>query len=250
MSNKRKITSWELRGEELKGGHPYRRPVDAATLLIYEPAATGPLRLLLGRRHMSHKFMPGKYVFPGGRVDAGDSRITVERDYHPQVLAKLMTAMKGPKTAARARAFGVAAIRETYEEAGLLIGTRSSTPVRPRPGWEAFAERRLAPDLADIRVIARAITPPGRIRRFDSRFLALPASAITDRLPSGTGPSGELEQLKWMTVDEAFGLDLPTITKIVLVDLENRLKSTPQLDPGAPVSFFFVRNWKFKRETL
>ncbi|MEA3024010.1 MAG: hypothetical protein QOK01_2862, partial [Alphaproteobacteria bacterium] len=56
-------------------GHtfPPMRPRDAATMIIIDRATPAP-QVLLGRRHRGHKFMPGKFVFPGGRVEPIDRR--------------------------------------------------------------------------------------------------------------------------------------------------------------------------------
>ena len=98
------------------------RPRDAATLIIVD-SSSGEPRVLLGRRRLDMVFMPGRYVFPGGRVDPADKQIDVEEDLRPRDLEKLMVAMKGTPSQARARALALAAVRETFEEAGLLIGT-------------------------------------------------------------------------------------------------------------------------------
>lgn len=226
------------------------RPRDAATLLILDRGAGGQPRVLVGRRHHRHVFMPGMFVFPGGRVDPGDSRVAVTDDYEPAVAAKLMVDMRGPKTAARARAFGIAAVRETYEEAGLFVGARSAHSAPRGRGFEAFSERGLMPSLAPMRLVARAITPPGRPRRFDARFLAVWADAVVDRLPEGTGPSGELEELTWVGLDEALTLELPRITHVVLGELAARLVDDPELSPDWPAPFFSWRGQGFDRRVI
>ena len=228
--------------------HPNRRPKDAATLLVVDRSGA-EVRVLMGRRHDRHAFMPGMFVFPGGRVDAGDSRVPVAADYHPEVAAKLMRDMRGPKSAARARALGVAAIRETFEEAGVLLGKPHERMPRAAD-WAAFHERRIAPDLSTVRFIARAITPPRRPRRFDTRFLVMPAEAIADTLASGVGPSSELEEVRWVSVDEARALKLPTITLTVLDELVQRLADDPALPPSVPVPFYYWRRSGFVRELL
>ena len=56
--------------------HPYVRPKDAATLILVDRSGPAP-KVLLGKRHARHKFMPGRYVFPGGRVDPDDRLMPV-----------------------------------------------------------------------------------------------------------------------------------------------------------------------------
>ncbi|WP_029057502.1 NUDIX hydrolase [Stappia stellulata] len=229
---------------------PNLRPKDAATLLVLDRSQGGSPRVLMGRRHQRHRFMPGMFVFPGGRVDPQDSRIPVAGAYHPDVERKLMHAMKGPKTEARARAFTVAAARETYEEAGLLVGAKTDRPWTGTGDMAAFSDRGLVPDLTPVRLIARAITPPRRPRRFDTRFLAVFADAVADRLPEGTGPSGELEDVHWLTLTQAKDLELPTITLTIIEELENRLRDDPDLDPVTPLPFYYWRGNGFIREEV
>ena len=116
--------------------------------------------------------MPGRYVFPGGRVDPADKHIAVEDDLKPGDLKKLMVAMKGTPSEARARALALAAVRETFEEAGLLIGTPLGAAAAPKaPTWQDFFATGYRPALARLTFFARAITPPGRPRRFDIALL-------------------------------------------------------------------------------
>ena len=118
------------------------RPRDAATLILLDREG-GEIRVLMGRRHARHVFMPGKFVFPGGRTDPDDSRMPVAEDLHPDEEEKLGRIR--PRSApARARAIALSAIRETYEEAGLLIG-RTARSRRRRPSWQGFAEHGVAP---------------------------------------------------------------------------------------------------------
>lgn len=226
------------------------RPRDAATLLILDRASGGEPMVLMGRRHMRHKFMPGKFVFPGGRVDPLDSRVPVVGDYAETVRDKLMHAMKHRKGEARARAFAVAAIRETYEEAGVFIGRKDGSSWNANGDFTAFSERGISVDLAPMRFIARAITPPRRPRRFDTRFLAVWADAICDRLPEGTGPSGELEELCWLSLEEAKRLEMPTITLTIIEELQRRLAVDPELDPATPVPFYYWKRKGFVREEV
>lgn len=243
-----------LTESERATNHANIRPKDASTLLLLDRAAGGPWRVLMGRRHMRHKFFPGAYVFPGGRVDTGDSRIPVAEDYHPEVMAKLRLAMKGPKTDARARAFGVAAIRETYEEAGLFLGhADGSKAAAPKPlagDMAAFGERGMGLTLAPLVFVARAITPPRRPRRFDTRFFAAPASIIADKTAEGVGPSGELEDIAWLSFEEAKQQNLPSITLTILDELAERLASSDPWRPDLPAPFYQWRGKGFTRELI
>ncbi|MER2606486.1 MAG: NUDIX domain-containing protein [Siculibacillus sp.] len=237
---------------------PYYRPRDASTLLILDRDGSGAVRVLMGRRHMRHRFMPGAWVFPGGRVDPADSRVAAVDAYRDEVLAALMVEMKGPKTTARARALAIAAIRETYEEAGVFIGRAGAEGPRsdaeavdPHDAFAAFAARGLAPSLAGVAFVARAITPPGRPRRFDTRFFAVDASAIGGRLESGLGPSGELEDVAWVTFDEARARpELMPITRAMLDELEMRLAIDPGLDRPLPVPFYRWVGTRFVRSEI
>jgi 8-oxo-dGTP pyrophosphatase MutT (NUDIX family) len=191
--------------------------------------------------------MPGKFVFPGGRTDPADSRIPIATSLHPQEEAKL-TAGIGRTSLARARAIALSAIRETYEEAGLLIGQKGTFATRRRD-WHGFVEHGVQPSLAALRFIARAITPPNRVRRFDTRFFSAWRSDVAVELPDG-GPTTELEELAWLPLAKARQADIPDITRAILEELEMRLADDPFLRPGGSVPFYrLVRN-SFVREIL
>jgi 8-oxo-dGTP pyrophosphatase MutT (NUDIX family) len=240
--NRAEIDQAEMRDSALGSGP--LRPRDAATLILLD-RSDGEIQVLMGRRHARHAFMPGKFVFPGGRTDPADSRIAVAAGLHPAEETKLR-GNNGSK--ARARAIALSAIRETYEEAGLLIGARG-TFATTKPDWHGFAEHGVRPSLEMLRFVARAITPPGRIRRFDTRFVACWKSDIAVALPDG-GPTNELEEIVWLPITEAKQADIPAITKTILGELELRLRDDPELSPGGSVPFYrFLRN-RFTREIL
>jgi 8-oxo-dGTP pyrophosphatase MutT (NUDIX family) len=240
-----------LNDEERKLEAHNIRPKDAATLLILDRAAGGPTRVLMGRRHMRHRFFPGAYVFPGGRVDPGDGRVAVADGYRPDVGGQLALQLKGPKGPARVRAFGVAALRETWEEAGLLIGTAPARALPRLPeDFAAFGARGLLPALDPLRFVARAITPPRRPRRFDTRFLACFADAIAARSETGVGPSGELEDVAWLTFEEAKRTAIPSITMTVLDEVAYRLEADPRLERPGPVPFYAWRGNSFTRAVI
>lgn len=222
--------------------HEYRssgravKPKDAATLILVRQDADEP-RILLGKRHASHKFMPNKFVFPGGRVDVGDGRVAPHTDLKPQVLERLAQGCSETK----ARALAMAAIRETFEEAGLLLGQKSSAPPRTRsPHWRAFFDHGVVPTLDKLHFVARAITPPYRTRRFDTRFFLTDASHIQGDLHDTSKGSGELLELCWFTPREAQEIELPNITRMVLSEVERRLARP--LSYSEPGPFVYFRN--------
>ncbi len=225
------------------------RPRDAASLLIIDRSGKD-LRILMGRRHMRHVFMPGKFVFPGGRTERADGRIAVTSELTPSDEAKLLLGMGTRPSAQRCRALALSAIRETYEEAGLLLGKHVAAASIGHPDWAAFAERRILPDLSAIRYFARATTPPGRTRRFDTRFFMTFREAVADSLPEGTGPSQELEELCWLPFDEALKLDIPTITRAIIQEAQALLETNPALQPGHSVVQYAMKYGRFVREVF
>lgn len=222
------------------------KPRDAATLILIDREGPAP-KVLMGRRHMKHAFMPGKFVFPGGRTDPDDARLTGHVPLEAAVENKLLAATGSRTTAARARAIALSAVRETYEEAGLLIGEKA--PFAAAGPWAGFAVHGVRPSLAQLRLIARATTPPGRVRRFDTRFFAAFSESVAVALPDG-GPTHELEALVWLTFSEALSIDIPAITRTVLEELESRLSGDPDLDPAAPVPYYRMLHGRFRREML
>jgi 8-oxo-dGTP pyrophosphatase MutT (NUDIX family) len=220
------------------------RPRDAATLILIDRSA-GAHRVLMGRRHASHAFMPGKFVFPGGRTDPADGLVVAADELQALELHKLMTQSR--VTSRRARAIALSALRETYEEVGLLIG-RKGPFVAPAVDWNGFTEHGVEPSLAGLRFIARAITPPGAVRRFDTRFFAAWRDDVAVELASG--PTNELEEVVWLALGDAQRTDVPRITKVVLEVLEARLAVDPLLEPGASVPFFRMVGGSFRRDML
>src|SRR5438876_9282313 len=101
---------------------PYVRPKDAATLILVDRSGRVP-KVLLGKRHHGHKFMPGKFVFPGGRVESHDRMMPVASSLNPHAEKKLMRRVVRP-SAGKARGLALAAIRETFDETGPLLGAR------------------------------------------------------------------------------------------------------------------------------
>ncbi|HRE19958.1 MAG TPA: NUDIX hydrolase, partial [Rhabdaerophilum sp.] len=129
-------------------------------------------RVLMGKRHEGHKFMPGMFVFPGGRAERSDAAVPVASELLPVVQTSLMARCQRA-TAARARRLALAAIRETFEETGFVIGLPGLAAANGKGPWNEFLSTGHLPDLGSIRFLARAITPPGRTKRFDTRFFVV-----------------------------------------------------------------------------
>jgi 8-oxo-dGTP pyrophosphatase MutT (NUDIX family) len=203
---------------------------DAATLVMIDTEGAAP-RLLMGRRRDDLAFLAGKYVFPGGRVDPSDKAAPAASELPTRETERLCRNMRGRPTPLRARALAIAAVRELHEETGLVFGA----PGRPPLGHLTF--------------FARAITPPGRPRRYDTRFFMASARALTSTTLAG---DGELRDLAWLSVDEARGLDLPRITTMILDDIEARVTCGHAEWDGAaePIPFYRHRAGQFRRDLL
>ncbi len=212
--------------------HPYRRPRDAATLIIVRQGKRAP-EILLGCRDAAHAFMPNRYVFPGGRVDLADGHVPVGSGLRADVEDRLLRAA----TPSRARALAIAAIRETFEETGLIIGRKAKQSVAGPvdEAWRGFLDAGFAPALDALDYIARAITPPGRPRRFNARFFMADATSIA----GGTIKSnGELGDIRWVPLDEAQQLPVPTITSLVLGEVARLIKEPPRRSLSRRIPLF------------
>jgi 8-oxo-dGTP pyrophosphatase MutT (NUDIX family) len=226
---------------------PNMRPRDSATLILIDRSGVVP-KVLLGRRHDSHRFMPGKFVFPGGRVEPGDRSVPHAAPLHERDTERLMIAVKNPSPS-KAAGFALAAIRETYEETGLMLGVAASGPMPKLPEeWHAFAKAGIIPDLSVMHFIGRAVTPPKRPRRFDSRFFAADYAAVVRRDDGFIGPDSELVEIVWMPIADARKLDIPGITAIVLEELQDRIARGMTHEDPAP--FYRMVRKKFRREML
>ena len=223
-------------------------PRDAATLMLIDRTGPEPT-VLLGRRHANHKFMPGKFVFPGGRIEVGDATMGAASELAAAAAAKVALRPRDEQVPPP-RAFPLCAVRETFEETGLMLGVRgkSAADTPPNPDWEAFAAAGVLPDLANIHYIARAITPPRRPKRFDTRFFTADAQMVAHKVDGVVGPDSELVELVWIPIKDAKTLDLPTITATILEELEARVKAGMGHD--LPVPFYFMDNQQFFRDLL
>jgi 8-oxo-dGTP pyrophosphatase MutT (NUDIX family) len=192
------------------------KPVDAAGLVLIRAGARGEPEILLGRRHRKAGFLPDIYVVPGGRVDAAD--------HAPSGFAEMLNpavaaALQSGGSRRPALAFARAALRETHEETGLLVGDSGQPVDSPgEPVWQAYGSAGLAPDFGTLDFICRAITPVTSHRRYNTRFfLADGARAV-----GSVNGSGELEDLAWRPVPALAGLNIVDVTEYVLKEALRR----------------------------
>jgi 8-oxo-dGTP pyrophosphatase MutT (NUDIX family) len=184
------------------------RPVDAAGLVLIREDRTG-LSVLMGRRHRRSAFMPDVYVFPGGRIERADARCS-GFDEPLQTIAE-----SAPIGASRRRLWPAvrAAVRETHEETGLLFGRPAAAPPgrAARSVWRAFAGAGLAPGFADMRFIARAITPTTMPQRYHTRFFLGDGELAHGHIAG----DGELVDLGWKTEGALADLPIADVTAFV-----------------------------------
>lgn len=200
---------------------------DAATILLVRDAGGAPA-VLMGQRGKSAAFMPDKFVFPGGAVDKTDGLVPLAAPLPEPCHSR------AGATGSGATALAAAAIRELWEETGLILGTRAPWEDAPRD-WRDFAATGHRPDASGLRFVFRAITPPGRPRRFDARFFLGDAARIAGDPDDFSRASDELRHLQWVPLAEARRFDLPFITEVVLAEIAARL---PDLEPPGSVPFF------------
>jgi 8-oxo-dGTP pyrophosphatase MutT (NUDIX family) len=181
--------------------------VRPAATVILTRRADGTPQVLMGQRGAGAVFMPSKFVFPGGGVDAED--LAQPATGHLSAPCARRLALLVPPGAPPPEALAAAGLRELTEETGLT----------------------LAPGTA-LRFVFRAITPPGRTRRFDARFLMADAADLTGDPDDLSAASGELQHLRWLSLDKARALDLPFITEVVLAEVASLAGGQDQ--PGVP----------------
>lgn len=192
--------------------------------------------------------MPGKFVFPGGRVDAADRDMPVAKALPAGIAGKLLVGTRF-QTKEDVVALALAAIRETFEETGLVIGASPTVAgVVPSGPWTAFVQTGFYPDLSCMQFVARAITPPGFPQRFDARFFCADAATIVHRLDNVVNADAELVELTWLPIAAAKNLNLPIITGLVLQELQSRLFAG--FTPDLPAAFYCTRDGEFTRDLI
>lgn len=209
---------------------------DAASVIVLRRDADDAPRVLMGQRGAGAAFMPSKYVFPGGALDADDWQVPLAAPLPQPDAARL----EEDAPHGIAAALAAAALRELWEETGLILGQRAGWPGSVPTDWQGFANLGFAPSAADLRFVFRAITPPGRPRRFDARFFLIDAGAIHGDLDDFSRACDELSHLHWVPLPEARALNLPFITEVVLAEIAALI--TTRHARGAPHSVPFFDN--------
>lgn len=176
----------------------------AATLILWRRGQDGT-EVLMGQRSAQAVFMPSQLVFPGGAVDPGDGW------EGPALLSDTCLARLAWGTDVQTGAVLGAALRELHEETGLTLRLEDP-PV--------------------FRFVLRAITPAGRSRRYDARFLMADAARLEGDTTGFTAASGELSNLGWVRLDRLDDMPLPFVTTIALAEVSALLAGEPQ--PGVP----------------
>jgi 8-oxo-dGTP pyrophosphatase MutT (NUDIX family) len=202
----------------------------ASTLIILRNLASEP-QVLMGQRGSKAAFMPNKFVFPGGAVDTADSTIVLVQPLTNKCHARLQQDSTGPKP----ETLAIAAIRELWEETGLILGVREPWNDAPKD-WRGFADAGFRPTAKNMYFFFRAITPPGPPRRFDARFFLVNADQLSGDLDDFSNASDELSHLQWVSLAEARSLNLPFITSVVLGELSGLNEI------NAPISVPFFKN--------
>ncbi len=211
---------------------------DAATIILSRAGNDGP-EVLMGQRGKGAAFMPGKFVFPGGALDPGDLDVPMARPLATDCARRLIV-----PGAPDPVALAAAAIRELWEETGLALAEPGPWPAAPAPDWAALAGLGLLPSAAPLRYVFRAITPPGRPRRFDARFFLADAGAVAGNPEDFSRAQDELSHLQWVPLLRARSFDLPFITEVVLAEIAPLIgragppESVPFFDNSGPVPTF------------
>ncbi len=206
-------------------------------MVVARPGPDGGLELLMLERSARSVFVPSVWVFPGGGVDPGDGSESLTgacRGIDPDTADSLLDTPGALR-------FWVAAIREAFEEAGVLYGR---TPAGAGPGPEIMARaghpidsgdfatmietHRLVLHAGALSYLGRFITPPGSPRRFDARFFLAEVPPDQDPVHDGV----EIAAMTWIGTGEALGRhargEFPLITPtLAMIQRLHSLGSLP-----------------------
>ncbi len=164
--------------------------------------------------------MPSVYVVPGGGLSPVDRLASGFDEALPRPAGALDTA-----TVRDLLPFARAALRESFEETGALLGERDGISQSNQPAeathWQAYGERRLQPAFRRLQLVARAITPAGSPIRYHTRFFMADGTGL-ERAGAG---DGELEDIGWCPVEEVLRRPMPEITVLVIGEALKRWRA-------------------------
>jgi 8-oxo-dGTP pyrophosphatase MutT (NUDIX family) len=214
-------------------------PEPAATVVLLRDRADGGVDVLLIQRHRASKFAAGDHVFPGGKIELDDHPADAGRwcaGLDLEGAARVLGVSDGPRAAL---GYWVGAIREAFEEVGVLLAVdESGRAPRLDPGrlaeyrracqkdhrvfWDMVKAERLTLATDRLAYFAHWITPEENPIRFDVRFFAAP-------MPEGQAPVAddvEIVGVRWLSPGEAFeaqrrgeiSLRRPTVANLKLFD--------------------------------
>lgn len=164
--------------------------------------------VLLGRRRRTARFLPGIWVFPGGRLETTDALPSGFEERFAALPGGLDAATRG-----KAQALLRAAVRETFEETGILLGRPGRrAEERHDPIWQAYHAAGLTPAFEVPRLLARAITPTMSPIRFHTRFFLAEATGLAHGEPR----DDELEEVAWVPLSDTPSLEMVDVTEFVL----------------------------------
>lgn len=194
------------------------RPVDAASLLVYRQQA-GNIEVLMGQRRSRAEFAPGVYVFPGGVLETADRQLHLPIGFDTSGLAA--------RARTGLRALSHTAIRETFEETGLLLAGQGQFSCGAHPSWKHFRRMGKVPAPQYLSYLGRAITPADSPRRFHARFFV----AAVDRFCGTLIDEGELLNLRWVNPHQADELPMWDVTLFMLEEFSRLLQGARTTTP-------------------
>jgi 8-oxo-dGTP pyrophosphatase MutT (NUDIX family) len=201
-------------------------PRDAATLIVWRQGRDGP-KVLMGRRSPRAVFVPGFFVFPGGRIDPADRTVAAATLLDPSAVERM--GVRGDENLAQALA--LAAVRETFEETGLMLAASGDIGDAAHAEWAHWKARGLAPALDRLLYFGRAITSPISPVRFHARFFIARAESLQGEI----GGSGELSELGFHRVADVLdNLPIVDVTEFMLGRVINYAADPLRFDGKAP----------------
>ena len=224
--------------------HPVVRPKDAATLILVDRSA-GCRRCCSA--NASTPQVHARQVRLSRRRRRPVRQAHAVRDRSSRTpkrpAAALPTCERRP-----ARALALAAVRETFEETGILLGSDARGGERTGRAVVRVCRSQVLPDLRNIHFIGRAITPPGRPRRFDARFFTM--DAARSRIASTASPAPTPNWSNWSGCrsPDAKQLDMPAVTGVMLEELDARIADGFGHD--LPVPFYRMMRGTFAMREL